>query len=217
MSSAWTAAGTAFRFSAGGLEGTLERTDDAKSLRIVMGDWRIGGLGDLQWKVEGTGDAGTTTPIPDVAYIQLPYVVAPFVVNSPVGLRLTAFFRATDAGIDADFRLATIETLDNVSLDVQAEWSQGSFRSAGIDLNTRFPGVSAGVLTRNEGSAALLVDVGEHGEFSPNNEGAELKLFHQSLEKGVILVGRFALRPFTSDAQLQRDVDEWLQHPSASL
>lgn len=217
MNSTWTAAGKAFRFSAGSLEGTLERTDDAKSLRIAIGDWRIGAMGDLHWKVEGTSDDGTTAPVPDVAYIQQPYVVAPFVVNSPVGLRLTAFFRATDAGIDADFRLATIETLDDVSLEVQAVWPQGSFRTAGIDLSTRFPGVSAGVLTSKEGPAALLVDVGEHGSFSQNNQGATLGLFHQSLEKGVILVGRFALRPFTSDAQLQRDLDEWLQHPSASL
>ena len=217
MSGAWTTAERAFRFTAGPLGGTLERTDDAKSLRIVMGELRIGAVGNLDWTLEDGGAEGTTQPIPDVAYLQLPYVVAPFALNTPAGLRLTAFFRANEDGVDVDFRLATIETLAAVSLDVNAEWPAGSFWTAAIVIHPTFPGVSAGVLRLGGRPTALLVDVGEHGKFEPNPQGAALRLFHQALEKGVILVGRFALRPFSDDAQLQRDLDEWLAHPSASL
>ena len=217
MNSAWTSVGGAFRFAAGRLEGTLEDTDDGKSLQIVLDKMRIGAIEDLKWRVEGTEAVGATAPTRDIPYIQQPYVVAPFIVNSPVGLRLTAFLRATDAGIDVDFRLATVETLSDVSLDLRAEWPVGSFWTAGIDLHSSFPGVSAGVLRLHDRSVSLMGDVGEQGTFTPNKEGATLRLFNQSLEKGVILVGRFALRPFTDDAQLQRELDDWLQHPSASL
>ena len=218
MSSAWTAAERAFRFAAGRFEGTLERTDDGKSLRIVLGGIRIGTLGDLQWTLEDGGAKGATVPVPDVAYIQQPYAVAPFVVNSEVGLRLTAFFRATDDGIDADFRLATVETLASVSLDVVCEWPNNGYRAVAESGNRRrFPGVSAGVVDYGHGKATFLTDVGEHGEFKASSNGGALKLFNQSLEKGVILVGRFALRPSTDPAQIQRDLDAWLDHPTASL
>jgi hypothetical protein len=216
MSGAWTTAERAFRFTAGAIGGTLERAEDAKSLRIVMGGLRIGTLGDLDWTLENDAAQGTTQPIPDVAYLQLPYVVAPFALNTPAGLRLTAFFRATEEGLDADFRLATVETLANVSLELAAEWP--AFRSQREWSNPRlFPGVTAGIVEIGGGSAVLLIDVGEHGVFSLTPKGATLKLFNQALEKGVILVGRFAIRPFVDEQRMKRDLDAWLDHPSASL
>jgi hypothetical protein len=216
MSGAWTTAERAFRFTAGPLCGTLERTDDARSLRIVLGGVRIGALGDLHWTLEDGGAKGSTQPIADVAYLQLPYVVAPFALNTPAGLRLTAFFRATEDGVDLDFRLATVETLANVSLDLAADWP--AFRSPGEWSNPRlFPGVAAGIVDLGGRSAGLLIDVGEHGVFSPTPNGATLRLFNQGLEKGVILVGRVAIRPFVDEERLRRDLEAWLDHPSASL
>jgi hypothetical protein len=151
-----------------------------------------------------------------VAYLQLPYVVAPFAINTPAGIRLTAFFRANEDGVDVDFRLATVATLANVSLELAAEWP--AFQTKLGWPNARlFPGVSAGVVEYGRGSAVLLVDVGEHGVFSQTPKGATLKLFNQELEKGVILVGRFAIRPFVDESRMKRDLEDWLDHPSASL
>jgi len=221
MKSAWTAAGRAFRFDAGPLSGMLERSAYSRLLTIALGGLRIGALGGLAWRMERDGSTGSVHPLPDVAYIQQPYVVAPFVLETPPEFRLTAFFRATDQGIDGDFRLATVWPVSEVSLELFAEWPAGGYRPI-VDFPTSdrpcdFPGVQAGIVEFGGGSAALFTDVGEHGQLQTTSTGATLKLFDQSLEKGVILVGRFALRPAVDSLLIKRDLDDWLDHPSASL
>jgi len=223
MASAWTADGRAFRFTAGPFEGRLERTDAPEGFRLILGRFVLNAVGQLHWKME-TGCEGSTDPAPDVAYLQLPYVVAPFLVNTPAGIRLTAFFRATDLGVDVDFRLATTEPLENVSLDLAVEWPEGGHRPfkshnaiGPTFFNRRFPGVSAATLIYDDNAGAtLFIAVGEHGEFNWNSTGATLRLFNQPLEKGVILVGRLALRSADA-ATINRDLADWLDHPSASL
>jgi len=220
MKSAWSTTEGAFSFAAGTLSGMLERSAATSSLSIVLGKLRIGSLGDLSWRLEADGSTGAVHPSPDVAYIQQPYVVAPFVLKTPSEFRLTGFFRANDDGVDVDFRLATVAPVTNVSLELKAQWPAGAYRSLPeLTKSRRYPcpGVAAGVVEFGDGQAALFTDVGEHGEFKPGANGATLRLFNQSLEKGVILVGRFALRPSTEPARIKQDLNDWLDHPSASL
>jgi hypothetical protein len=222
MKSAWSADGDGFRFDAGPLSGMLVRSGDGRSLAVAVGGWNIGGLGALSWRMESDGATGSVHPTPDVAYIQQPYVVAPFSLETPPEFRLTGFFRAVDEGVDVDFRLATVWPVAQVTLDLHAEWPAGAYRplpelTAPANRPYPCPGVAAGVMNLPGTSAAFFTDVGEHGEFVPAATGATLRLFNQSLEKGVILVGRFALRPSTDSDSMNRDLALWLDHPSASL
>jgi hypothetical protein len=220
MKSAWSTTEGAFSFSAGSLSGVLERLREPSMLTIALEQLRIGTLGNLAWRLEADGSTGAVHPTPDIAYIQQPYVVAPFVLETPSEFRLTGFFRATDEGVDADFRLATVWPVTNVSLELSAHWPAGGYRPLPELIRNRpypCPGVAAGIVEFGSGSVALLTDVGEHGIFTPTSNGATLQLFNQSLEKGVILVGRFGLRPSTDPARIKQDLDDWLDHPSASL
>lgn len=228
MKSAWSAAAGAFSFSAGPLAGRLVRSLDGDSSCLELGVIQIGSLRELTWILERDGSSGTAYPFPETAYIQQPYVVAPYGLNmvapygvkSSSGFRLTGFFRATDDGVDADFRLATAIPVTNVSLELYAEWSKGNYQPLPeLAKNRRYPcpGAEAGIVDFGGGKAALFTDVGEHGVFTPTNAGATLRLFNQSLEKGVILVGRFAFRQAVDSDRIKRDFDDWLDHPSASL
>jgi hypothetical protein len=220
MKSAWSKTEGGFSFAAGSLTGVLERSAEPSALSIVLDKLRIGSLGNLSWRLESDGSAGAVHPMPDVAYLQQPYVVAPFVLETPSEFRLTGFFRATDDGVDVDFRLATVRPVTNVSLELQAEWPASGYQPLPELTRNRpypCPGVAVGVVDFGRGKAVLLTDVGEHGVFTPTSDGATLQLFNQSLEKGVILVGRFALRPSTYLAHIKKDLDDWLDHPSASL
>ena len=220
MKSAWSTTEGAFSFAAGPLSGSLEREATTRSLSIALGAVKIGTLGDLSWELEIDGSKGSVHPTPDVAYIQQPYVVAPFILQTPSEFRLTGFFRATDVGVDVDFRLATVAPVSNVTLDLFAAWPAGGYQALPeLTGNRRYPcpGVAAGIVDFGGGRAALVTDVGEHGVFTPTSTGATLRLFNQSLEKGVILVGRFALRPSTDLIRIKQDFDDWLEHPSASL
>jgi hypothetical protein len=177
-------------------------------------------LGSLSWRMESDDSQGSTDPVPELAYIQQPYVVAPFSLATPSEFRVTGFFRATDEGVDVDFRLATVLPVTNVSLELFAEWNKGAYRPLPELAKSRpypCPGLEAGLLDFGGGMAALFTDVGEHGVFELTSSGARLRLFNQSLEKGVILVGRFALRPFGDQRRVLRDFNDWLDHPSASL
>jgi hypothetical protein len=182
MKGAWSTTEGAFSFAAGSLSGKLERSVATASLSIAFGKLRIGSLGDLSWRLEADGSTGAVHPTPDVAYIQQPYVVAPFILKTPSEFRLTGFFRATDDGVDVDFRLATVAPVTNVSLELLAQWPAGAYRSLPELTNTRqypCPGVAAGVVEFDGGRAALFTDVGEHGVLTPTSTGATLRLLNQ--------------------------------------
>ena len=157
MKSAWSAAAGAFSFSAGPHSGTLNRSNEPPGLAINLGDTRIGGAGAPSWRMERDDTEGSAHPVPETAYIQQPYVVAPFALKTPSDFRLTGFFRATDDGIDADFRLATVLPVTNVSLELFAEWSKEGYRPLPeLAKNRRYPcpGVEAGIIDFGSGRAA---------------------------------------------------------------
>ena len=79
----------------------------------------------------------------------------------------------------------------------------------------RRPGLSRGLSVSGLGDMALLLDVGEEGSAVFGPAGVECRLFDGFLEKGVIVVGRWAVRPLTDEAALRADLVAWLDAPPA--
>jgi hypothetical protein len=78
-------------------------------------------------------------------------------------------------------------------------------------------GVALGWLAANDRELLSMTDVGERGRTLSHANGLRLEFFGQSLEKGVILVGRIAFRSATDDASALAALADWLEHPKASL
>jgi hypothetical protein len=184
-------------------------------------------LGSLDFEEEN-GRQGSINPLCKASYIQNPYLIAPQFVEGEPGLHVTAFIRASSDGLDADFRLTTISNLKRAALECDCNWASGLFEPrldilADLDHPKASPGV---VVARLNIPAAdpvwMYLDVGEHGGWKVHEEdiGTEFlqcDLFKQPLEKGVILVGRFALRRLANEAAVRENLLQWLDKPTASL
>ncbi|HVJ80272.1 MAG TPA: hypothetical protein VNC50_04305 [Planctomycetia bacterium] len=156
-------------------------------------------------------------------YLQEPYVVAPFAptVDAYEGPRLTGFFRADEAGFDLDFRVTTRDELRAVALagtlECHAPIEQEDLGRLLRGKANPSRGISVWKLPEG---AWLFLDVGEHGEADGRaapSGSLSLSFFRQSLERGVILVGRSALRTPADREALAVAVTDWLDKPQASL
>jgi hypothetical protein len=159
-------------------------------------------LGDLEYAHDGIDKA--VRPIGQTLFVQEPFVLAPQEIASDVGLRLIVGVLAQEDGIIMDARLETIAPVDRVSLSLSvllddssagslcpstAGWPQESLVVDGPEA--RWMEFRHG----NEIVGAVAADLGEAGFVVGQRDGKrwEVTFFEQSLEKGVILVGRWGL------------------------
>jgi hypothetical protein len=161
-------------------------------------------LGDIQY-LQG-GQARTVHPTSSSILIQEPYVVVPHELTSEVGLRLVVGVMADPEGLMLDARLETIAPIDRVSLSMSVECTDGAGWT--IQPQSPTPPIVGGPTTIDRWAArqmrlvgqegpgiGLVTDLGEAGTARTEGGGRRWKLtfFDQSLEKGVILVGRWGL------------------------
>lgn len=175
----------------------------------------------LRFRVEHRADE-QVVPIVGSPLIQPPFLITPYEVSSDAGFSLTSFARADSAGLDVDFRLTTTATLEHVALETEWEWSGAS--------QERLPGPadSTGASTRslrldrftfeNGEHCAIISDPGEFGRTSIVENRLVVELFGEPLEKGVLLVGRFAIRDGrTRNEDLHATLARWRERPTSSL
>jgi hypothetical protein len=184
-------------------------------------------LGPIDF-AEEAGRQESIAPRCKPGYIQNPYLVAPQLVDSAPGLHLTAFIRASDEGLDADFRLTTVSELKRAALECNCAWPSGICEPrpdllAGLDHPKTSQGIALARLQLSDSDAVWMYwDVGEHGMWRVREEAGgvqrlQCNLFEQPLEKGVILVGRFALRRLSNESAVRENLLRWLDRPTASL
>lgn len=158
----------------------------------------------------------STQPLPKDFFVQYPYLVCTQDVSSSVGLRTRVRILAEEGGATVDVELETIEPLDWVEL-------AGRIRLEGVSL----PGVTQGRLEQDrirwcelvrQGATigALLFDLGENGYADVATSELSVNWFRQPLEKGVILVGRFAvvIRSEESEEAFRERSQGWLERPT---
>lgn len=138
------------------------------------------------------------------AYVQPPALVVPTSLDTAVGLQLSTRFLLDESRhrLDAEFRLQTIQPVQAVSLLVSVEVGEGLPLQA-VESTLNHESSAGGIGVRRKaaihqiGGALLLADLGESGTYqmAKSDRGSLLSynFFQQSLEKGVILVGRLGL------------------------
>lgn len=172
-------------------------------------------------------------------YVQPPALVVPISLDTSVGLQLSlrCLLNATGTGLDLELRLQTIETIDSVALEVTLAAPEGVSLEA-IDFPPESPAAATSApkrrpivhQTQAAGSSpeGLLItaDVGETGRLhaaggpgDPENHSSQggplcYNFFRQSLEKGVILVGRLGLHLLDGCATPAAFAETWMaEHP----
>jgi hypothetical protein len=211
MSGRWTPGVDGFGFADGAMGGRVFATPPARSVHVRFqcsagtGLEQAFDLGRLRFR-EADGGQRNVRPVPAEAYLQEPQLVVRPLVENAVGLQLALRFHTIANGLEAEIRLQTVETVDEVSQEI-------SFAFRGLRVEFPLEGLTA---IRPEGSIAarrsqvalfrdaagralvLLVEGGENAEagFTTGVEGEHrllYRLFRRPLEKGVILVARMAV------------------------
>lgn len=164
----------------------------------------------------------TATPfIPIEFLVQQPNLVIVNQIASTVGLRMVIQILAETHGLAVDVRMETVAALDEVELF-------GTLLLNGMSLDPpRFLGDEPGRGPCGYGlrlgdrpvSAAVLFDHGEGGcrpRRTPVADALAVSWFGQPLEKGVILVGRFAIiaEAGLQASMLRETYRHWLDRPT---
>lgn len=179
----------------------------AQSLRLQ--------LGNAIYQPTG-GQPTRTMPSPTEYFVQQPYLVAKHGVASSVGLHLKASLLAEANSLILDVEMETIDPLDNVELGGRLAFtgiatpSDAHHRVEKAELRWQ------NLMRGNELVGALLFDTGESGFAEVTPTGLDLTWFRQPLEKGVILVGRFAVvrRGDEAPEEFQEMYADWLERPT---
>ena len=130
----------------------------------------------------------------------------------PVG-QATGFVEQRGFGVD--LRLTPAQELDRVALPLHLAWSDARTDCAAAVARLDRPRLGKGISAGRIGAAALLLDVGEEGTANYGPQGVACRLFDAFLEKGVIVVARWAVRPWEGEAALLADLAAWLDAPPA--
>lgn len=195
----WSAAGSEYRFRAGGLEGRV----DALAPKLALDSCHGQGPVRLELgSVRVRDSQGRDENVPLLAsgpYIQEPTLVVPLHLETSAGLEAAARYRGEADGVRIEFRVLTARPVEKLVLEVRCHW----------ETEFRFPldeGGPAGRRDHDRGAVALappapgepattclLADVGERGGLEVRGSELRYECFGEPLEKGVILVGRFGL------------------------
>lgn len=217
----WQLAGHTARWDGGGLRGEVVG-EKGKSLgaRIEVGGSVRITWGAIRFRAVG-GSEESTLPTVAGLHVQQPYLVVLHEVTSSVGLRLVVQLLAEPGAITMDLRLETVAPLDQVSFAMNLECAELSLRPeeaywprTGNEFTRRE--FHRAELRGGAGVAAgFVTDLGEQGRGVLRDEGkrAELVMFDQPLEKGVVLIGRWGIvrRPPEMSAATFRQMEtEWL-------
>lgn len=169
---------------------------------------------DIRYRVP-EGQTEIARPASSSYLVQEPYVVMPQRLESDVGLRMIAQVLRAEEGVIVDVRLETIADLESVILSAsfgQANGPSTALRT--IQTDTR-PIME--MLDDNEIVGIAVGDLGEAGRVNSTPNGVNLSFFDQSLEKGVILVGRWGViprRPHESTSSLRERASHCLRQAS---
>ncbi|WP_145261511.1 hypothetical protein [Planctomycetes bacterium Pan216] len=156
-------------------------------------------------------------PLAGAAYVQEPTLVIPLRIESPVGLAGTVRFLVGEEGLDVELRLQTVEPITDLTGIIRTYWSTTA-------PQLPLAGESTVELGPKRGAIALLGEAERLGIFADLREtgtamveesarAIDYRLFGRPLEKGVVLVGRLALRTIGKEvpvAELEKRHAEWL-------
>ncbi|MFO0948394.1 MAG: hypothetical protein U1D30_21150 [Planctomycetota bacterium] len=217
-----------FVFEAGNLVGCLHAKE---SVHMHLGEelanlsGRLFSLDRVSYR-DGQGKSQESRLVADHPYIQGNACVLPLTIESKVGLSGAMRLLVETGGISAEIRVQTVAPVSELSLVVSNRWradvqfprEMGKHKSGRLDRRE----CSVSLLPRDKGRALLMfADVGEGGtaERTPVSEKTDFaqvaySFFRQSLEKGVILVGRIALFDWRSEGQftpIDQLYDQWFE------
>lgn len=171
-------------------------------------------LGSVVYTAAGAGKPMSTLPQPAGFFCQQPFLVVSQEITSAFGLRMVTQILGEEHGATVDIRLETVASLDNVELDGILELRQ--WRGNPIEA----PGWMDLRCDTTPQCSAVLTDLGAAGRIEPlsqDRSALRINWFRQSLEKGVILVGRLAwvYDPEAGDHRTIQDRHgDWLDRPT---
>jgi hypothetical protein len=199
MSAAWKLSSQGAEWTSGGLAGqvVVRSTPLGQRLALECPELGVDILLDHVEDDPEVGQTGRSPLVPGTMMIQEPYLVVPHAIESEVGLRVVTQFLAEPGRNTLDLRLETIAPLRSVSVHAHvsltlARWSSST--DFAINASPSQAPVWLEIVKAGEVRGALQMDLGEAGTARIlDSDRADVTLFDQPLEKGVILVGRFAL------------------------